>query len=52
MATSEILIGKNVHNLDCRTEIMAIYGKYKKYIPYEILALLILSIIVLFLGNF
>lgn len=49
--TSEILIGKNVDNLQCRKEIIANYDKYKKYIPYEISVMLLLSIITLFLGG-
>ena len=47
--TSEILIGKNVNNLKNRKEILAYYNKYKKYIPYELGIMLILSIIVIFL---
>lgn len=47
---SEILIGKNVHNMDDRKEITRIYDKYKKYIPYEIIALVIMSIIVIVIG--
>lgn len=50
--TSEILIGKNMDNLRCRTEIMSAYEKYKKYIPYELGTMLVLSIITLFLGGF
>ena len=47
--TSEILIGKNAHNLENRKQIMEEYKKYKKYLPYEIGALIILSIIVMLL---
>jgi len=47
--TSEILIGKNIDNLKNRKEIMNDYNKYKKYIPYEIGVLILLSIIVIFL---
>jgi len=50
--TSEILIGKNSNNLKCRNEIMEYYEKYKKNIPYELGILLLISIIVIFLGNF
>lgn len=46
--TSEILIGKNADNLKCRNEIMESYNKYKKYVPYEVVIMLIMSIIVLF----
>lgn len=47
--TSEILIGKNVNNQKNRKEIMDIYNQYKKYIPYEIGVMILISIIVLFL---
>ncbi len=46
---NEILIGKNADNMKKRNEITTKYTKYKKLIPYEIIALLILSIIVIFL---
>lgn len=49
--SSEILIGKNVNNLTCRKNIISCYEKYKKYIPYEIGVMILLSIIVLFLGG-
>lgn len=48
--TSEILIGKNFHNLENRRQIMKEYNKYKKYLSYEIGVLIILSIIVIFIG--
>lgn len=47
--SSEILIGKNADNLECRKNIMLCYEKYKKFLPYEIVALFIMSILVLFL---
>ncbi len=47
--TSEILIGKKTHNMENRKQIMEIYDKYKKYIPYEIGVIAILSLIVIFL---
>lgn len=46
--TSEILIGKNVRNMDNRKMIQEQYNKFKKWIPYELGVLAILSIIVLF----
>lgn len=46
--TSEILIGKNADNLDCRIEIEKYYNKWKKYLPYEIIAIMLCSIIILF----
>ena len=47
--TSEILIGKNAHNIENRKQIEEIYNKYKKYIPYEIVIIIILSLIAIFL---
>lgn len=47
--SSEILIGKNVKNLDYRKIIMDDYNKYKKWLLYEICIVLIISIVVLFL---
>ena len=49
MDTSEILIGKNVDNLKNRQYIMDYYNKYKEYISYEIIVLVVVSIFVLFL---
>lgn len=51
VGTSEILIGKNVNNLQCRKSIIDYRDKYKKYIPYEVGVMLLISIIVLFLGE-
>lgn len=48
VATSEILIGKNVNNLTYRKEIKEYKEKYKKWIPYEIGIMILISIIVLF----
>jgi len=47
--TSEVLIGKNVDNLNYRKQIMEIRDKYKKYLLPEFCILLLLSIIVIFL---
>jgi hypothetical protein len=49
--TSEILIGKNVHNLENRKVIMNEYNKYKKLIPYEIIALIIFSVLIIIIGK-
>ncbi len=49
VTTSEILIGKNIHNLENRNQIKAYRTKYKKWIPYEIGIMILLSIIVIFL---
>lgn len=50
--TSEILIGKNVNNLDCRKKIKALKEKYKKWIPYELGIMAVISIIIIILGLF
>lgn len=47
---SEIIIGKNIDNIRNREEIKRLETKYSKYIPYELLALLITSIIVVIVG--
>lgn len=47
---SEILIGKNIHNLENRKQINNIYTKYKKYIPYEIVVLILFSFIAIIMG--
>lgn len=50
--TSEILIGKNIDNLKNRNEIKELEEKYSKYIPTEIIVILVLSLIVVFIGKF
>lgn len=50
--TSEILIGKKVNNLTNRTRINEEYNKYKKYIPIELIILLVATIIVIVVGLF
>lgn len=52
VTTSEILIGKNVRNLECRKQIKAYKEKYKKWVPYELVVMILISIIILFLGKF
>lgn len=49
--SSEILIGKNANNLEYRNNILNYYNKYKKYLPYEIGVMILISVIVLFLGG-
>ena len=44
---SEILIGKNYNNLRDRKTIKKLYNKYKKYLPIELLIIIVISIIVL-----
>ena len=51
VTTSEILIGKNVHNLEFRKQIKVYKEKYKKWIPYELGIMILVSILVLFLGE-
>jgi len=52
VGTSEILIGKKVNNLSNRNQIKQEYEKYKKFIPKELLALLIATVIVIVVGLF
>lgn len=49
---SEVLIGKNVNNLNIRKEIMDLNEKYSKFIPIELFILLVLSIVMIFVGKF
>ena len=49
--TSEIIIGKNIYNIRKRREISRLEKKYSEYIPYEIVALVVLSIIVVLIGK-
>lgn len=51
VTTSEILIGKNVHNLEFRKQIKEYKEKYKKWIPCELGIMILFSILVLFLGG-
>lgn len=48
---SEIIIGKNVDNISNRNKIKDLEEKYGKFLPKELLALLILSIIVVIIGR-
>ena len=48
ITTSEILIGKNANNLEYRKEIKYYMDKFKKFIPYELVILLVMSLIVVF----
>ena len=52
VGTSEILIGKKVNNLSNRNQIKQEYEKYKKFIPKELLSLLIATVIVIVIGLF
>lgn len=49
--SSEIIIGRNVNNLKYRQEIVDIENKYSKFLPYELIALLVISIIVIIIGK-
>ena len=51
LTTSEIIIGKNVDNIRNREEIIRLEEKYSKYIPMGILAIIMLSIIMIFIGK-
>ena len=50
--TSEIIIGKNINNVNNRKEIVSLEKKYSKYIPTELIVLLVLSIIMILVGKF
>ncbi len=52
VTTSEIIIGKNIDNIKNRKEIIELEKKYSKYIPAELIALLVLSNIIVLLGKF
>lgn len=52
VGTSEILIGKKVNNLENRRMIRTEYEKYKTFIPKELIALLIATVIVIIIGFF
>ena len=45
-STSEILIGKNVNNVECRTKIKEAYDKYKGLVPIEVGIVLIMSLVI------
>ena len=49
--TSEIIIGKNSNNIKNRDRIVKMEKKYGKWIPFELLALAILSIVVIIVGK-
>lgn len=51
ISTSEIIIGKNIDNLSYRKRILDLEERYSKYIPKELIALLVLSIIVIIIGK-
>ena len=51
VSTSEIIIGKNIDNLKHRSEIVELEEKYSKYIPTELIVLLVLSVIMILVGK-
>lgn len=51
LSASEIIIGKNINNLRNRKEIIEMEEKYSKYIPKELIVILVLSIIVIIIGK-
>lgn len=52
ISKSEIIIGKNIDNIKHRKEIAELEEKYSKYIPTELIVLLVLSIIMILVGKF
>ena len=50
--TSEIIIGKNIDNIKNRKEIVELEKKYSSYIPKELIALVVLSIVMILVGKF
>lgn len=50
-STSEIIIGKNINNLKNRKEIAELETKYSKYIPKELIVLVVLSIVMIIIGK-
>ena len=51
LETSEIIIGKNIDNIKNRKEILQLEQKYSKYIPIELIVLLVMSIIMILVGK-
>ena len=51
VSNSEIIIGKNINNIRNRNEITLLEKKYSKYIPIELLVLLVISILIVLIGN-
>lgn len=52
MNTSEVIIGKNINNLKNRENIAMLEKKFKKFIPYELLIILIISLLIFIIGMF
>lgn len=52
ISTSEIIIGRNFDNLNKRKEIIDMEEKYNKYIPIELIILLIISLIFMIINLF
>lgn len=51
VSTSEIIIGKNIDNIKHRKEIVELEEKYSKYIPTELIILLVLSVIMILVSK-
>lgn len=51
VSTSEIIIGKNIDNIKHRKEIVELEEKYSRYIPTELIVLLVLSVIMILVGK-
>jgi hypothetical protein len=48
---SEIIIGKNINNIKNRKEIEDLDKKYSKFIPIELIVILVLSLVMILIGN-
>lgn len=51
VSTSEIIIGKNIDNIKHRKEIVELEEKYSRYIPTELIVLLVVSVIMILVGK-
>ena len=49
--TSEIIIGKNIHNVENRLEIIKTIKKYKKYIPRELLITAVIDLLIILISK-
>lgn len=50
-STAEILIGRNANNLRDRQKITDIYNKFKRWLPYEIGAVVLLSLAIIIISK-
>ncbi len=47
ISKSEVLIGKNFYNMQRRNEIKKLEKKYKKFLPYELIVIIVISLIII-----